>query len=125
MAELLAVLLLPVAGAAVLALFGHRPRAADLNVATSVGTLVAAAFLTARVIGEGPLLALDRLFFVDSFNVFLVALTAFVGFTTSLFSHPYMRNEQEHGRLTAARLRLYHSMYQLFMATMLTALLTN
>ena len=36
-------------------------------------------------------------FFVDPFNVFLVALTAFVGFTTSLFSRPYMRIEQEHG----------------------------
>jgi len=125
MAELLAVLLLPVTGAAVLALFGHRERAADVNVATSALTLVAAVFLTARVIGDGPLLTLDRLFFVDPFNVFLVALTAFVGFTTALFSHPYMRNEQVHGRLTAGRLRLYHSMFQLFMGTMFTALLTN
>src|SRR2546425_3224305 len=36
-----------------------------------------------------------------------------------------MRIEQEHGRLSAARLRLYHSMYQLFNFTMLLALLTN
>jgi hydrogenase-4 component F len=36
-----------------------------------------------------------------------------------------MRIEQAHGRLSAGRLRLYHSMFQLFMATMLTALLTN
>jgi len=36
-----------------------------------------------------------------------------------------MRIEHEHGRLTAARLRLYHSMYQLFNFTMLLALLTN
>ena len=125
MIELLAVLVLPVAGAALLALVGHRPRAADVNVAASLATFVAAALLTVRIVGSGPLLALDKLFFVDSFNVFLVALTAFVGLTTSLFSHPYMRNEQVHGRLTAPRLRLYHSMFQLFMATMLTALLTN
>src|SRR5690606_11697953 len=52
-------------------------------------------------------------------------LTAFVGFTTSLFSRPYMRTEMEHGRVGAGRLRLYHSMYQLFMATMLVALTTN
>ena len=64
-------------------------------------------------------------FFVDSFNVFLVALTAFVGFTTALFSGPYMRIEEHHGRVTQRRLRLYHSMYQLFMAAMLLALLTN
>ena len=64
-------------------------------------------------------------FFIDPFNVFLVTLTAFVGLTTSLFSRPYMRVEMEHGRLELARLRLYHSMYQLFMTTMLIALTTN
>ncbi len=36
-----------------------------------------------------------------------------------------MRIELEHGRLTPGRLRLYHSMYQLFIATMLVALTTN
>jgi hydrogenase-4 component F len=36
-----------------------------------------------------------------------------------------MRVELEHGRLTPRRLRLYHSMYQLFMFTMLLALTTN
>jgi hydrogenase-4 component F len=36
-----------------------------------------------------------------------------------------MMNEVEHGRLTARMLRLYHSMYQLFIFTMLLALLTN
>ena len=125
MIELLGVLILPVAGAAVLAALGHRARAPEINVATSGLTFLSAAALTARVMSQGPLLALDRLFFVDSFNVFLVALTALVGLTTALFSRPYMRIEQAHGRLSAGRLRLYHSMFQLFMATMLTALLTN
>src|SRR2546427_5038553 len=64
-------------------------------------------------------------FFVDSFNVFLVALTAFVGLTTALFSRPYMRTEQDLGRVNARRLRLYHSMYQLFTFTMLLCLLSN
>ena len=64
-------------------------------------------------------------FFIDPFNVFLVTLTAFVGLTTALFSRPYMRVEMAHGRLSAGRLRLYHSMYQLFTFTMLLALTTN
>ena len=125
MIEIAAVLTLPFAGAALLALFGHREPAPLLNVAVSLATLIAAAALTWRVITGGPLLVADKQFFVDSFNVFLVALTAFVGFTTSLFSRPYMRIEHEHGRLTPARLRLYHSMYQFFNFTMLLALLTN
>jgi hydrogenase-4 component F len=96
-----------------------------VNVALSLATFLAAAALTSRVIREGPILALDDQFFVDSLNVFLVALTAFVSMTTSIFSRPYMRIEEEHGRLSAARLRLYHSMYQLFVFTMLLVLLTN
>jgi len=125
MMEIIAVLGFPLAGAALLALIGDRPSAPTVNVAVSLLTFAAAVALTARVIVGGPQLVLDRQFFVDPFNVFLVALTAFVGFTTAIFSRPYMRIEQEHGRLTAARLRLYHSMYQLFNCTMLVALLTN
>jgi hydrogenase-4 component F len=125
MIEILFVLGIPLAGAAILALVGHRRVAPQVNVAVSLATLLAAIALTVRVIGGGPLLALDRQFFVDPFNVFLVALTAFVGFTTSLFSQPYMRIEEEHKRLTPARLRLFHAMYQLFCFTMLLALLTN
>jgi hydrogenase-4 component F len=123
--EILAVLGFPLAGAAVLALVGERREAPAVNVAVSFLTLAAAVALTLRVVVHGPLLVLERQFFVDSFNVFLVALTAFVGFTTSIFSRPYMRIEQRNGRLTARRLRLYHSMYQLFNFTMLLALLTN
>ena len=123
--ELLILLGMPLAGGTLLALFGHKHRAAELSAAMSFLTFVAALILAARIVGEGPIRVFGDLFFVDSFNVFLVALTAFVGFTTSLFSRPYMRNEQHEGKLTSARLRLYHSMFQLFMFTMLLALLTN
>lgn len=123
--ELLLVLGLPLLGALLLALLGARRYAAELNVAVSLATLCAAALLVLRVIRFGPLLVWHEQFFVDPFNVFLVALTAFVGFTTAIFSRPYMRIEEHHGRVNAKRLRLYHSMYQLFMGAMLLALLTN
>ena len=125
MIEIVLVLALPVAGAAVLALVGHRAYAPRVNIGASLCTLVAAAALTVRVIRNGPLLVLGNQFFVDPFNVFLVALTAFVGFTTAVFSRPYMKIEEQHGRLDPARLRLYHSMFQLFNFTMLLALTTN
>ena len=50
--------------------------------------------------------------------------SAFVAMTTSTFSRPYMRTERDHGKMTPPRLRLYHSMYQLFTFTMLLALTT-
>ncbi|TMH29051.1 MAG: hydrogenase 4 subunit F, partial [Betaproteobacteria bacterium] len=123
--EILAILGTPVVGALVLAMAGERRQAATINVAVSALTLLAAAALTVRVIGQGPMLVMGKLFFVDPFNVFLVALTAFVGCTTAIFSRPYMMIERAHGRLTAGRLRLYHSMFQIFNFTMLLALLTN
>ena len=123
--ELLLLLTLPVAGAAVLGVIGADRRAPEVNALFSLGTFLAACALVVRVIRHGDLLLGSEQFFIDPFNVFLVALTAFVGLTTALFSRPYMRVELEHGRLTAGRLRLYHSMYQLFMFTMLLALTTN
>jgi len=116
---------LPVLGAVSLAFLGARRDAPEINAAFSLATFLAACALTARVISEGELTVAHEQFFLDAFNVFLVTLTAFVGWTTSLFSRPYMRIEREHDRVSAGQLRLFHSMYQLFIATMLIALTTN
>ena len=119
------VLAIPLSGGAVLAFTGHREYARNINVAFSLATFVAACFLTAQIISDGPMLVWDKQFFIDPLNVFLVTLTCFVGFTTAIFSRPYMRVEQDHGKMTAPRMRLYHSMYQLFNFTMLLGLTTN
>ena len=115
----------PLAGGAVLGLIGHRFRAAEVNIAFSILTFLAACALTVRVIDDGSVMMLGEQFFVDSLNVFLVSLTAFVAMTTAMFSRPYMRIEEVHGKLTSARLRLYHCMYQWFVCTMLVVLTTN
>ena len=125
MIELALVLIIPFAASVVLALFGHRDYAARINSACSLLTFLASILLAVRVVAEGPTRAFDQQFFVDPLNVFLIALTALVRFTTSLFSAPYMRIEHNHGKLSSGRLRLYHSMFQMFMCTMLIALSTN
>jgi hydrogenase-4 component F len=124
-AEIIVLLLSPLAGGAVLAVVGHRNFAPEINTAFSILTFGAAAALVAEVIAQGPVSALAEQFFVDSLNVFLVALTALVAMTTSLFSRPYMRIERLHGRVSEAGMRLFHSMYQLFSFTMLLVLTTN
>ncbi len=125
MPELALLLLLPLAGAVTFAFLGASARAPEANAAFSGFTALAAVVLAIRVLAEGPQLAMRDLFHVDAFSVLLVALTALVGFTTSLFSRPYMRNEVAAGRVGPTALRLYHAMYQLFVATMLLALTTN
>ena len=119
------VLGIPLLGGLVLACIGHLNVARNLNVAFSFGTFVAACALTAQVIASGPQLVWSQQFFIDPLNVFLVTLTAFVGLTTAIFSRPYMRIEQDRGKMTPPRMRLYHGMVQLFGFTMLLALTTN
>jgi hydrogenase-4 component F len=123
--DFLLLLVSPLLGALVLAFVGARRRAPEINVAFNVATLAAAIALSARVIRDGNLTAGREQFFIDPFNVFLVTLTAFVSLTTALFSRPYMRVEVDHGRVRPGQLRLYHSMYQLFIAAMLVALTSN
>lgn len=116
---------IPLVGGFVLALVGHQAQARNINVLFSAGSFAAACWLTVQIIDQGPLMALNNQFFIDPLNVFLVVLTAFVGLTTAIFSRPYMRVEQDHGKMTPGRMRLYHSMYQFFAFTMLVTLTTN
>jgi hydrogenase-4 component F len=125
MHPLIFVLGIPLAGGLALALWGHRPVARDLNVVFSSLSFLAACVLTVQVVNDGPQLVWHKQFYIDPLNVFLVTLTSFVGMTTAIFSRPYMRIEQDHGKMTPPRMRLYHSMYQLFGFTMLLGLTTN
>lgn len=125
MSALFFVLGFPLLGGLALAFYGHRLWARDVNVAFSLGTFLSACFLTNHIIDHGPELLWDQQFYIDPLNVFLVTLTAFVGLTTAIFSRPYMRVEQDHGKMTPPRMRLYHSMYQLFSFTMLLGFTTN
>jgi hydrogenase-4 component F len=118
-------LLSPLIGSLLLAIIGHRPIGGWINVVVGAVTFVTSLAMALDVFAHGPTLSSGRMFYIDAFNVYLVALTAFVGFTTSIFSRPYMRHEVERGRLTDGRLRLYHSMYQGFQFAMLLALSTN
>jgi hydrogenase-4 component F len=115
-----AILVIPLTGAAVLALLPQYRLAARLNVLASFLTLVAALSL---FFVERP--APGSYLFVDDLNIVFIVLTTFVAFTTSVFSASYIAHELEIGRLTPTYLRFYHAMYQLLMFGMNLALLAN
>lgn len=121
----LVILAIPLLGSMLMGLIGHRELAPEVNTGLSLGTMIAVVILSMEVLSTGPSFAFGESFHVDSLNGLLITLTAFVGLTTSLFSRSYMRVERDIGRMTSVRMRIYHSMYQLFMFTMLLALLTN
>jgi hydrogenase-4 component F len=114
-----AVLMIPAAAAAVLALLPGYWLAARLNFLAALATLFAALMLVAeRPRPSGYL-------FVDDLNVVFIVLSTFVGFTTAVFSASYIAHEVEIGRLTPRHLRFYHAMYQTLMFAMNLALVAN
>jgi hydrogenase-4 component F len=114
-----AVLLVPIAAAALLALLPGYVLSSRLNVLASLLTLAAAVMLLFIRPPAGPYLQIDDL------NVVFIVLNTFVGFTTSVFSASYIAHELEIGRLTPGYLRFYHAMYQVMMFGMNLALVAN
>jgi hydrogenase-4 component F len=114
-----AVLAIPAAAAALLALLPGYRVGARLNIGASLLTFLAALTLFAARPAAGQLLL------VDDLNVVFIALNTFVAFTTSVFSASYIGHELETGRLTPVYLRFYHAMYQTLMFAMNLALVAN
>ncbi len=114
------VLGVPLAAAALLAVLPGYRATSRLNVIASLITLIAAASLYFLPRPQpGPFL------FVDDLNIVFIALSAFIAFTTSVFSATYIAHELETGKLTPTYLRFYHAMYQLLMFAMNLALIAN
>ncbi len=114
-----ALLIIPAIAIPVLALVRNYRLGAALNVIASGASFVAGALLLFAQRSRSDLII------VDDFNIYLITLTTFVGFTTSVFSASYIAHEIEVGRLTPAFLRFYHAMYQALLGAMNVALLAN
>ena len=100
MIAVLLILLIPLTGMTLLAWYGDSPKAGIINIRCNSLALAAAVWLAVDILWNGPQLFVENMLYIDSFNVYLVALTAFVGLTTSIFSGPYMQHEKDIGRLT-------------------------
>ena len=114
-----AILLIPAVAVVVLVLIPSYRIGAVLNMLASGLTFMAGT----------SLLLVDRyrsdILIIDDFNIYLVTLTTFVAFTTSIFSASYIGHELEIGRLTPTFLRFYHALYQAMIGAMNVALVAN
>ncbi|HET6609100.1 MAG TPA: hydrogenase 4 subunit F, partial [Rhodopila sp.] len=116
---IVALLLTSLVAAAALAFVRDYRWSARLNILASFIVLLFALLLFRS---RPPV---DDLLLADDLNVVFIALNAFVGFTTSIFSASYIGHELETGRLTPGYLRFYHVMFQLMMFGMDLALTAN
>jgi hydrogenase-4 component F len=114
-----ALLCIPVLAIPLLALIANYRIGAALNVLASGLTFAAGVSLLFAERARGDILI------IDDFNIYLVTLTTFVAFTTSIFSASYIGHELAIGRLTATFLRFYHALYQAMIGAMNLALIAN
>ncbi len=115
----------PLAGIFVLALIGRARLASWVNVGCAALSFSASLWLALVFTLHGTIVAAGLR--IDALNISLVVLNTLVGLSTALFSRPYML-DMLHTRLSGARgvhgLRLYNSLFQAFLFTMLLALTT-
>jgi hydrogenase-4 component F len=118
-APLHAILLIPAMAVVFLVLLPYYRIGAAINVFAAGATFAISVLLLTgeRVRGE--------IFIIDDFNIYLVTLTTFVGFTTAIFSASYIGHEIETGRLAPTFLRFYHALYQAMLGAMIVALTAN
>jgi hydrogenase-4 component F len=113
------VLLVPAVAVVLLAFVPNYKAGAAINVVAS-----ALAFAAGVALLFAPRIRTDVLI-IDDFNIYLVTLTTFVAFTTSIFSASYIGHELATGRLTPTFLRFYHALYQAMIGAMVVALVAN
>jgi hydrogenase-4 component F len=116
---LIGVLLIPAVSAALFTVLPNYRVTAKLNILATLLTFFCALSLFFFKPSPGAYLLIDDL------NGTFIALTTFVGFTTSVFSASYIGHELETGRLTPPFVRFYHAMYQVLMLGMNLALVAN
>ncbi|MFQ5480890.1 MAG: hydrogenase 4 subunit F [Thermodesulfobacteriota bacterium] len=116
---------IPFISAFVLALVGDSIYAPEVNICASGLTAAAGIYLSAAFLARGAMTEAHAFFHADALNVYLACITAVVSLTTAIFSRRYMRTEIEQGHVNKRRTRFYHVMFQMFIFSMLLAMLTN
>ena len=116
---LFAVIAVPFASAAIMALLPGYRLTAIINVLASALTLAAGIGLLWSPNGA------DDYFVLDEVNIVFIVLNTLVGFTAAWFSASYIGHEIETGRITQRSVRFYHAMYQCMLGAMNVALLAN
>lgn len=102
-----------------------RKQVESVSLAGSVVTLLLGLLLVVEVYKYEIIITWQNALFADSFSAFIVLIVSIVGFVASLYSIGYMGHEYDHGIIEVKKLRLYYSLFHIFMFTMLLVGVTN
>ena len=116
---------IPLIGAAVCGLNTKRRVLEGATLITATITFVTSLWL-ARVVSEQSLLASPKgLFFVDALSAFVIIVVAGSFLSTAIYSLEYLGRLIQLGTVSIKQLRLYYSLLNVFLFTMLFVLVSN
>jgi hydrogenase-4 component F len=102
-----------------------RKQVETVSITGSVITLILGLVLVSEVYKYDIIITWQNALFADAFSAFIVLIVSIVGFVSSLYSIGYMGHEFDHGIIDDKKLRLYYSLFHVFMFTMLLVGVTN
>jgi hydrogenase-4 component F len=118
-------LVLPLAGAGVCAFTRHQ-RTLEVITVTISGLTFAAAVRLAFVMLDQPVLATkNALLYADALSSLVILVVSGSAFATALYSTSYLRVQLRLGAIETKHVRLYYSLFNVFLFTMMTVLLSN
>jgi hydrogenase-4 component F len=113
----------PLAAIALIALLRGKALHA-ISVSASAVLLVAASFVTAKVMSSGTYCFAfwNGLFFVDSVSIIVLDIVLLIGLMAAVYSIGYLEQERTHGKIDDKRMKLYYILMYCFIFTMIFAL---
>ncbi len=102
-----------------------RKQAETISILGSIITLILGITLVIEVYRYEVIVTWQNALFADAFSAFIVLIVSIVGFVASMYSVGYMGHELEHEIIDLKKLRMYYSLFHIFMFTMLLVGVTN
>lgn len=118
-------LVLPLAGAGVCGLTRHQRTLETTTVAISGLTFAAAVWLAFVVLGQSVLTSRNALLYADALSSLVILVVTGSALATALYSVSYLRVQLRLGAIESKHVRLYYSLFNVFLFTMMTVLLSN
>lgn len=95
------------------------------SISGSCATLLLGLFLVREVFRYDLIVTWENTLFADAFSAFIVLIVVIVGFVASLYSIGYMGYEVRQGNTDVRKVRMYYTLFHVFVFTMLLVGVTN
>lgn len=101
-----------------------------IHTVNAVGTflLMLASFTTAKIVIDNHSIApeyFNNLFYIDAFSALLLVITCVISFLISIYSIGYLNEEFRHKIITLRKMKIYYTLLNIFILTMIIVLTTQ